>query len=811
MRIYFILFLSIILHTSLSHASTSAQEYKVSGRILDQSSGEPLAFATVSIHDKNTGTLITGTITQDQGTFEFNVQPGSYFIEVKFISYISQTIDVQVTNANVDLKSIALSSDSKQLEEVVIKGQKDQFEFSLDKKTFNVSENISNIGKNASDILDNIPSVQVDIEGNVSLRGNDNVTILINGKPSGMVGISSQAALKQLQGSMIERIEVITNPSARYDAAGTGGIINIILKEDAEKGFNGSFGIDVGYPALASPNASINYRSGKFNFFASAGLRYSEYTGYGKSYSTYFEPDSTFSTDSDRKHGGSSMSQNYRLGTDFFINDYNKLTLTGIFNTSDEENETRLIYQDIAQDVMINTSNRLDKEGEDDNLTEISLNYEKKFAQEDRVLTFYGQYRDNNELEKSDIQQVSLNDADLYQRVRNDEGENNILLQTDYIHPINEQSKFEVGLRTTIRKTKNNYLIEQQDGAVWTTLPRFSNDFSYHENIYAGYAIYGNKIGQVSFQLGARVETTDIQTVLTSENLDDTSDKNYTNFFPSAHFTYEFSPEQNIQLSYSRRLRRPGFRDLNPISSYSDNRNFRIGNPDLDPELTDSYEIGFLQNWEKSSFYGGVYYNHTNDEIERLSFTSTEPDEEGVIYSKLYNLATEDAYGLEFNVSKDFTDWMSMNGSFNFYRRITSGEAEGQTFDADARSYSARVNSKFNLPGDIDFQANLNYRGPQNNTQGKRLAFYTVDLGFTRDILNNNGTLTASVQDLFNTRKYRSEQYDDGFKSISEFQRRSRQFTLSFVYRLNQKKEREPRDKGNKGPTQGNNTDGDLN
>ncbi|PIB37561.1 hypothetical protein BFP72_13845 [Reichenbachiella sp. 5M10] len=785
--LYIILFACIV-YPSMTYAGAVQATHDIHGRIVDQSTNEELAYATVSIHDRTTDALISGTITQEGGAFTFQVQPGEYYVEVQFVSYTTKRINVSVTNGAVNLGAIGLEEDSQQLEEVVVTGQKDQFEFSLDKKTFNVGENISNIGKNASDILDNIPSVQVDIEGNVSLRGNDNVNILINGKPSGMAGISSQDALKQLQGDMIERIEVITNPSARYDAEGTAGIINIVLKKDAQKGFNGTFGLTLGYPDLVNPNASINYRSGKINFFASAGLRYNQYNGYGKSYSTYFEQDSTFSTDTDRKHNRGGLSQNYRVGADYYINDYNKLTVSGIYNTGDEENETRLSYQDIASDQVVNTTQRIDEETEDESLTELSLNYEKTFAQEERKLSLYAQYRDNNELEQSGIEQSSVNDEDLSQRVRNDEGENNILLQADYVHPITESSKFEVGLRSTIRQIKNNYKIEELNNGTWNTLLRFTNDFSYHENIYAGYAIYGNKIGSFSYQVGARVEVTDIQTVLDSESQHETNNKNYTNFFPSAHLTYEFSPEQNVQLSYSRRLRRPGFRNLNPISSYSDNRNFRIGNPDLDPELTDAYEVGFLQNWETASFYGGVYYNHTTNEIERLSFASTIPGEDGVIYSKLYNLATEDAYGFEINLSKDFTDWFSMNGNFNFYRRITSGEAEGESFDADARSYSARVNSKFDLPWDIDFQANLNYRGPQNNTQGKRLAFYTVDAGFTREVFEGKGTLTASVQDLFNTRVYRSEQFTDSFESESEFQWRSRQFTLSFTYRLNQRK-----------------------
>lgn len=770
--------------------SLAQNKVSISGKVVDEQSKTALEYSSVSILTAGDETLVTGSITNSDGEFEIKVVPGNYLVKIQYISYNEKIVNISLDEKNMKLGNIGLSINSQELDEVVVTARKEQFEFSLDKKTFNVGENISNLGRNASEILDNIPSVQVDIEGNVSLRGNQNVNILIDGKPSGMVGISSQDALRQLQGDMIERVEVITNPSARYDAEGTAGIINIVLKKDAKKGFNGTFGLSAGYPALISPNASINYRSGKFNFFLSAGLRFSRYQGLGSSYSTYFEPDSTFSTARERTHDRGGFSQNIRVGADYNFNDYNKITIAGLFNNANDENDTKLYYDDIANENIINTTERFDKELETEQLKEFSFNYDKTFEREGQKFTFYTQYRDNGEVEDSDISQTSQNDPDLFQRVLNDEGEVTLLMQADYVHPFGEKMKFETGLRSSNRNIRNNYLIEELVNGTWETLPRFTNDFEYIENIYAAYIIYGNTLTKFSYQAGLRVELTDIETQLQSESLDSTSTKNYINPFPSLHLSYEFVKDKNIQLSYSRRLRRPRFRDLNPISSYSDNRNFRVGNPDLDPELTDALELGYLQNWETASFYGGVYFNHTVDEIERLSFPSPIPGEEGVIYSRLYNLATEDAYGFEFNVSKDFTEWLSMNGSFNFYRRITSGEAEGQSFDADARSYSGRINTKVDLPKDVDFQFNVNYRGPQNTTQGKRLGFYTVDMGVTRDFFNGNGTLTANVRDLFNSRKYRNEQFDENFESSSVFQWRGRQIIVSFSYRLNQKKER---------------------
>ena len=524
------------------------------------------------------------------------------------------------------------------------------------------------------------------------------------------------------------------------------------------------------------------------NFFVGGGIQYRKYNGFGKSDQLFQDEDTTYQTLRDRKHNRGGLSGNLRFGADYFINDQNTLTAAMILKAGKEENETNLEYRDFdGNGNLIETTDRIDNETEDESYTEFSLNYEKKFDKKDHSLTFYTQYRDNSEIESSDIEEFSTERATRYQRSENDEGSRNFLFKGDYVHPFTKDRKFETGFQSNYRIIRNDYVVDTLDNiGNWNTDPAFTNDFEYTEYIQAFYGIFGDKLGRFSYQFGGRVEITDITT--NQITTDEKNDKNYTNFFPSAHLTYNFDEDRKIQVSYSRRMRRPRFRSLNPFSSISDLRNIRVGNPDLDPELSDSYEVGYLRNWDKSSFYGGVYYTHTDGVIQRI--TQPHPDNDGILISQPVNLSTSDRYGFEFNISKDITDWLKMDGNFNFFQSYTEGESEGRSYDAEARSWRARVNTQIQLPGNIESQINLNYRGPQNTTQGERLSFYTVDLGMTKDIFKNKGTITASVQDLFNTRTYRGITSGDGFTSNSEFQWRSRQFLLSFNYRLNQKKKR---------------------
>ncbi|ELR70061.1 TonB-dependent receptor, putative [Fulvivirga imtechensis AK7] len=775
--------------------------FKVEGIVIDTESGQPLEYASVSLLNQQDSSLVGGGITGVDGKFSIDARPGKFIVQVQFISYASKYFNVALSREKMtaNLGTINLSPDTETLDEVVITGQKSQMVMELDKRVFNVGQDLSNTGASAADILDNIPSVNVDIEGNVSLRGSGNVRILVNGKPSGLVGISSTDALRQLQGNLIERVEVVTNPSARYEAQGNAGIINIILKKDNNDGINGSFSANAGYPDNYGLSFNVNYRKKWLNLFANYGINYRKNPGSGYANQIFYMKDTTYYTDltRDRTRGG--ISNNFRFGSDFYLNDKNTITISALYRISDEENETKLVYRDYDSNRdLVATILRFDEELEDEENIEFSMNYTKTFRSDKQKLTADIQYRESSEIEDAEQTQGLTPkhgesfQPDVFQRSLNDEFESNLLLQADYVHPFAKEGKIEAGYRSTFRKIDNAYLVEElNEQGEYEMLPGFTNDFNYDENIYAAYAIVGNKIGKFSYQVGLRTEVTDITTELVQDNLK--NDKNYIGFFPSAHITYRLKGQNSLQASYSRRLDRPGFWSLNPFSSFTDQRNIRVGNPDLDPEYTNSYEVGYLKNWSTASLFTSVYYRHTTGVIDRVRFA-----EDSITYAIPLNLSSRNAYGVEFTVSKDVGDWWKINGSANFYRSMTDGQYQEQELSNDTYTMSARVTSKMTLFGVLDYQVSGRYNAPQEDTQGRRKAFYMIDMGLSKDVLKGKGTIMFNVRDLLNSRRWRGETITSNFYQESEFQWRARQVTASFTYRLNQKKKRDrgDRDRG---------------
>jgi len=774
--------------------------YKIKGTIVDADSGIPLEYVTASLLQEGDSTLTGGSVTDTKGYFEIGSKPGRYIIKLQYISYNTEYVSgitVNGSNNTVDIGSISLAPSVETLSDVVITAQKSQMEIALDKRIFNVGKDLSNNGTNASDILNNIPSVSVDIDGNVSLRGNQNVRILIDGKPSGLVGLGDTNGLKQLQGNLIERVEVVTNPSARYEAEGMTGIINIILKKEKNKGLNGAFTLNTGYPHNHGVSVNMSLRKKWINLFTNYGVGYQNAPGKGYTYQQFIRGDSTYYTDVNRAHTRGGIFHNIRFGTELYAGDNNTFTISALYRFSDQQNNSTIRYEDFNPfRVLLQDTYRHDNELEDEQNHEYSLRYQRTFAHKNQSLTADLQWREGGEIEDSKQKQgpYDLNGeelaADLFQRSLNDEKETNLLFQADYVHPISRDGKLEVGLRGNLREIGNNYLVEQQDSiSQWYSLPGFTNDFTYEENIYAAYATFGNKMKQFSYQLGLRAEVSDILTHQAQTN--ETTEKNYTNLFPSAHVSYEFKNKNALQASYSRRLNRPRFRSLNPFSSYSDARNIRAGNPDLNPQFTDSYEVGFLKNWAKATLFNSVYYRYTTGAFGYITTV-----EEDITYSRPQNLNTEKAYGVEFTYSQDLAEWWKMNGSANLYYQRIDGTIQGEYRTTDAYTMSTRWMSNMTLWKSLEFQTSVSYRAPETTIQGRRKSYFVTDLGLSRDIIKKKGTISLNVRDLFNTRKFRYETFTPNYIAETSFQWMSRQAILSFTYRLNQQKRRERSDRG---------------
>lgn len=772
----------------------------ISGILTDESGGQPLEFATVAVHAQRDSSLVTGGITDMNGRFSLDVRPGRFYIKAQFIGYGEKIIsDVIVNRENLrpDLGKITLAASNLQLDEVTVQAERTQMELQLDKKVYNIGKDLSNLGGSASDLLANLPSMEVDVDGNVSLRGSENVQILIDGKPSGLIGLSGSGGLQQLQGNLIERVEVITNPSARYDAEGGAGIINIILKKEKARGFNGSFQVQGGLPANNGASVNVNYRTGWINWFVNYGVTFRRSPGEGYTNNFYNRADTTYYIDQINDRNREGLSQNVRFGSDIYFNDKNILTLSASYRNSDDDNTTKTFYNYFDQDrLLFGERLRVDNEIEEDLNWQYEVQFNRDFNRRGQKLTFDLQYRESNEIEISafdDVTQIVGDpEIDLIQRSENDNGEQTTLLQLDYVHPFNQSAKFEIGLRYNYRHIFNDYFVESDSMATGTyeEVENLTNNFNFDEGVFATYFMISNKTENFSWQLGTRIEQTNLETLLEQNN--DRNNQNYLSLFPSANFTYNLNEISSMQLSYSRRISRPRFRSLNPFVTYSDPLNIFRGNPELQPQFTDSYELGILQNREKSSIYYGLYYRHTDDAVQRIQ-RELEP---GITTRLPENLAVENDIGVELNISQEFGSKFRSTGNFNFFNSKT----EGQGLSAEATTFSFRLGNYYRNDKLFNAQMSLWYRAPRNTPQGARFGMASLDLGLSKDVMKKNGTISMNIRDLFNTRKYRGETITPTFTTNSQFQwRRGPTAVVSFTYRLNQKKQRQRGGDGERG------------
>jgi outer membrane receptor protein involved in Fe transport len=776
-------------------SQSSPTQFFVRGSLIDEQKNA-VPYANVALYKIGDPAIVAGAVSDEDGKFQIAINPGTYLAKITYLSFEEKSIaNIQVSNGNVNLGTIKLASADKLLEEIVVQGEKSNMELSLDRKVFNVGKDLANAGGTAVDILSNVPSVAVDVEGNVSLRGSGNVRILIDGKPSGLVNLRGGAGLQQLQGSLIERIEIITNPSARYEAEGMAGIINIVLRKERKEGFNGSFDIITGYPTNLGAAANINYRKKNLNFFINYTASYRNTPGRSRLYQELYAADTTIYRQSfDSRLNG--MNNNARAGIDYFFNDKNILTGSYTWRISKGKRFADIRYSDYTYnpEILQKVTNRTQDETETEPNSEYALTYKRSFIRKGHELTADLRYLDN--WEKSDqyfTEKEFLPDgspmgtADLLQRSLNDETEKQLLLQIDYVQPFGKEGKFEAGLRSSVRNMTNNFSVTEQTGEdMWRPIDSLTNNFLYEENIHAVYGIMGNKTNRFSYQVGLRAEWTGVTTTLKREN--DVNAREYANLFPSVHLTYDLPSQHALQLSYSRRVRRPQYNDLSPFMTYSDRRNFFSGNPDLNPEFTDSYEIGHIKYLDKGSFTSSLFYRYTTGKILRIrqvdtltGFSTTIPE----------NLAIENSFGAEFTGSYVPYSWWKLDGSVNFFRAITDGSNLDGDLKSDTYSWFARSTSRFTFWNNTDLQLRGNYEAPQLMPQGKRKAIATLDLAISRDVMKNNGTLTLNVLDVFNSRRFRTITQGTNFYTEINSQGRLRQINLTFNYRLHQSKKKE--------------------
>lgn len=778
------------------------------GKVFDKSTRQSLEYATIMVYNQQDSSFVAGSISGKSGEFDIKLKPGKYYVTVQFIAYKQITIsniEVEKGNRIRDLGDLFVSPDTEMLEEIEVVAERTTVEMSLDKRVINIGKDMTSKAGNAIEVLENIPSVTVDVEGNVSLRGDDGVRILIDGKVSGLAGISSRDALRSIQSDMIERIEIVTNPSVRYDAEGTSGIINIILKKDRRQGFNGSVDVTAGYPWQAGLGINTNYRFKKVNLFANYNLNYRENIGSGSSYREINNELRKLITDQESERIRRSLGNTIRIGAEYFINPKNSLTFSTMYRYANQNNSATVTYSDfLTPGILESKSQRVESQRESEPNLQYALDYRKQFTKKDQLLTASVQYFSNEEEANSDITQSLLFGENLIgseavgQRTSNDEKESNLQAQADYFHPFGGKAKLETGIKLQIRNIANNYRVEDRDSTGNYELnTNFTNHFDYEEKILAAYAQFGNEAGRFSYLLGLRAEFSDIHTILKETNQDNR--QTYPDFFPSAHLNYKLSEKDQLQISYSRRIRRPGFWQLNPFRTYSDNRNIWSGNPELRPVYTNSFEGGYLHFWKNANINLNAYYRRSTDVFQRFERVT----EEGISYSRPENFASNDSYGAEIIGMATLSKWFNINGNVNFFRSVSEGDAYGKHYETDNYSWTSRLASKFTIAKGFDSQLAFNYQGKMNTLQGTRLPSWTLDLALAKDVLKNKATITLNIRDLFNTRSHSFETFGDNFYSKVDQRWGSTTVTLNFNYRINQQKKRTPERKNMEGGEEG--------
>lgn len=776
----------------LNFAQQSPQKGKIKGKLTAERSKEALPFATVSIYTEK-DSLIGGGISGEDGKFLVEIPFGKYYALIEFMGFEpvkTSVFGLSQDNPLQDLGEIQLTVSAADLNEVVVQGEKTIMELALDKRVFNVGKDLANAGGNASDILMNLPSISVDPQGNVLLRGSSNVRILIDGKPSGLVSFKGGSGLRQLPANLVERVEVITNPSARYEAEGMAGVINIILKKDAKQGFNGSFEVVTGAPTNLGFSANLNYRKNKINWFINYGIAHRNLPSVGTIYQEVYGQNSTFITSQTREGNVESINNNVRGGLDYFFNEKSVLTASYLWRRSDARRITDIRYQDYINSIdnyQSFTTRRQDEKEREPN-SEISLSYKKTFEQKGHELTTaftYLNYWENSDqiYTQNTFSPIGmpLSGANLIQYSLNDEYENQYLVQMDYTKPFGKDGKLESGFRTSFREMKNDYLVTQEDeNGIANTILGLDNVFVYDENILAAYAIYGNKINKISYQAGLRAEHTDVNTIL--EETNESNPRNYANLFPSAHLTYNLTAENAFQFSYSRRVRRPVYNDLSPYVTLSDARNFFSGNPDLDPEFTDALELGHIKYFENGTLFSTVYYRSTQDKIDRIR--SVEPN--GNATTIPFNLNGENAFGLEFSGDYKLTSWWKMDLNVNFFYADIDGRNIQPDFAATTYSWLLRQTSRFTLRNGLDIQFRGNYEARQKTAQGVRKGIVFFDFSVAKAILNQRGNLVLNINDILNSRRNRFISEGTNFFTEGDIQSLRRQINLTLNYRIKQ-------------------------
>lgn len=752
------------------------QVYTFKGKVLESQGQYPVEFVTVLLKDQEKGKVIAGTTTKEDGTFFLSTQQKNAYLEITFIGFETQIIkDFNFVDGKADLGELVMKEDITTLEEVEIRAEKSRTEFKLDKRVFNVGRDLSSTGASALEVLNNVPSVNVNIEGGITLRGSQGVQILINGKPS-VIASEQGNTLGTITADMIEKIEVITNPSAKYDAEGTSGIINIVIKKEEKKGINGSITLNTGYPNNHSLGFSMNRRTEKFNLFTQMGIGHRTFPGVSESINRDLTGGTTVNSLGDSEKNETFY--NFILGADYHINKTEVITLSGSFAYEKETEFSDTDFERLAQDLSpLSKWNRGESTRAVNPKYRYELQYKKDFKshkEHDLVFSalgnFFGKDQSSDFENTTAFGENGLFDQQIATNFKNEEH----TFKLDYTNPISEKFTLETGAQYVINDVANDFSVSNLVSGDWLVDQALTNNFEFDQKVLGSYGTMAFEDKKWGLKLGLRLENTNLNTLLTTTQ--QANNQNYTNLFPSAHASYKLTDHVSVQAGYSNRIFRPRLWDLNPFFNVRNNFRIRTGNPELLPEFTDSYEITSIYAFEKFSLNVGLYHRFTTDVVERVTSF-----EDNISITRPQNIGTNRATGIEFNGKYSPSKWLSMNGDFNYLYFNRQGSLDAQSFDFNGDQWSAKLTSKFKLPAKIDFEVTGQYRSRFKTVQSEISGYVFADLGLRKKLMNGRAILNLSVRDIFVSRIRESNTFQPNFYLYS-YSRRGRFLTFGFSY-----------------------------
>jgi outer membrane receptor protein involved in Fe transport len=781
-KILFLLLLAIALSFAQKTTNTNFKSGLIKGIIYDSLSNLPIEYANIALINTRTQKISGGSITDKDGNFTISeLSPGRYILEIKFIGYQKKRItDLLITpqKTTIDLGIIKLLTADKQLQEVVVTGKKEMMEFKLDKRVFNLDETTQNSGGSAADVLQNVPSVSVDIDGNISLRGNQNVTILIDNRPVSLMGMSNADAMAQLPASSIERIEIVTNPSAKYDPDGTTGIINIITKKDNTQNYSALINLNAGNNDRYNGSLNLNYRYNTWNFFGSYNFRIMNMEFKNTSERTNFYPDTSYYN----QYGSSKREMNmhnFMFGTEYNFSNDHSLLFTFSYNLNNRKMNGNINYLSLSENLAtIEDYYRISKNTEDNHGFNFNINHKININDKGQNLITNLSYSKFLEDENSNINlQGNYKPKNFNGFTQQNSKRNNLTLQSDYTLPFDEFTQLETGV-----KLSNNWRSDDNSFTSKNNL-RFNN-YDFDENFYSFYTTFGSRYDNLKFQFGLRYEYAKINLNQKSQNLK--VDKIYKSIFPTLHISYDITTTNLLQFSYSRRLNRPNANQLNPFIDSTDYPYINTGNPNISPEYYNSYEFIHSIILGPTSINTSLFYRNTNDNVENLKYYYAD----GTIISKPVNLSKQESYGFEIVSQNNFANFIRANISFSYYKfNIKGGYTDNlgnyQNLNTSSYNWDTKLNTTITFQKGFDLMFNITYNSPSVTAQGQTKAFIHNDLSLRKNIIEDKLFLTFRTFDPFKLMKFENTTNTQYYTSFSKRERNSNAFFIGITYKFN--------------------------